>query len=140
MNVLVITIKDGGSLTVINDGIEGNPGIVRAVSPSYGLNMDIQDGSLVLDNGVLRDVACDTTTMGCLNIGNGATLTMMDSGTIYGSAATSDEMATVKIDGGTVNIDGSSIINNGQTGTALWVQNSGGTINDITVKNAAVGI
>jgi len=50
---------------------------------------------------------------------------MMDSGTVYGSAATSDEMATVKIDGGTVNIDSSSIINNGQTGTALWVQNSG---------------
>ena len=139
-NAPVITITSGGSLTVTNDGTEATPGTIRAVSPTYGLNLDIQDGSLVLDNGILRDVACDTTTMGCLNINNGATLIMMDSGTIYGSSATSDEMATVKVDGGSVNIDGSSIINDGQTGTALWVQNSGGTITDITVKNAAVGI
>mgnify|MGYP000013462230 CR=1 FL=1 len=139
-NAPVITIKDGGSITLTDDGTSTVPAVMRAVSPTYGMNIDIQDGTLALDHGILRDVACDTTTMGCLNIGNGATLTMMDSGTIYGSSATSDEMATVKVDGGTVNIAGSSIINDGQTGTALWVQNTGGTINDITVKNAAVGI
>jgi hypothetical protein len=49
-------------------------------------------------------------------------------------------MATVKVDGGTVNIADSSIINTGQTGTALWVEASGGTIENVIVKNAAVGI
>ena len=142
-NSPVITVTNGGSITVTNDGTKGDPGVIRAVSPTYGLNLDLQNGELKLDNGILRDVACDTTTMGCLNIGSGATLTMLDSGTIYGAAATADDMATVKVNGGSVNIDGSSIINNGQTGTALWLQNVGGTaatITDITVKNAAVGI
>jgi hypothetical protein len=139
-NAPVITITNGGSITVTNDGTKGDPGIIRAVTPANGLNLDIQSGSLILDNGILRDLACDTSTMGCLNIGPGATLTMSDSGTIYGSTATNDEMATVKVNGGSVDIDGSSIINTGQTGTAIWMQNTDGTINDITVKNAAVGI
>ena len=50
------------------------------------------------------------------------------------------EMATVKIQGGSANIDSSSIINTGQTGTAIWIENSGASLTDIIVKNAAVGI
>ena len=49
-------------------------------------------------------------------------------------------MATVKVNGGTINIADSSIINTGQTGTALWVEAAGGSIDNIVVKNAAVGI
>ena len=79
-NSPVITVTNGGSITVTNDGTKGAPGVIRAVSPAYGLNIDLQNGELKLDNGILRDVACDTTTMGCLNIGSGATLTMLDSG------------------------------------------------------------
>ena len=70
----------------------------------------------------------------------GATLNMMDGATILGSTATADEMATVKIDGGSADIDSSSIINTGQTGTAIHIENSGATLTDIIVKNAAVGI
>ena len=136
----VITIKDGGSLTANDDGTSGNPAAIRAVSSAYGLHLDIQDGTFELDHAVLRDVAQDATEKGALIIGNGATFNMMDSATVYGSSASSDDMATVKIDGGQVSIDASSIINIGQTGTALWVESSGGNINDIIVKNAAVGI
>ncbi|MFZ8906721.1 MAG: Ig-like domain-containing protein, partial [Poseidonia sp.] len=137
----VITIKDTGFLTANNDGTSGNPAAIRAVSSTYGLHLDIQNGgTLTLDHANLRDVAWDATTESALYIGNGATLNMMDSATIYGSSASADEMATVKIQGGSANIDSSSIINTGQTGTAIWIENSGASLTDIIVKNAAVGI
>ncbi|MEG3600860.1 MAG: hypothetical protein VX356_01310, partial [Candidatus Thermoplasmatota archaeon] len=137
----VITIKDSGFLTANNDGTSGSPAAIRAVSSTYGLHLDIQNGgTLTLDHANLRDVAWDTTTESALYIGNGATLNMMDSATIFGSSASADEMATVKIQGGSANIDSSSIINTGQTGTAIWIENSGASLTDIIVKNAAVGI
>jgi hypothetical protein len=137
----VITIKDTGFLTANNDGTSGNPAAIRAVSSTYGLHLDIQNGgTLTLDHANLRDVAWDTTTESALYIGNGATLNMMDSANIFGSTANADEMATVKIQGGSANIQASSITNTGQTGTAIWIENSGATLTDIIVKNAAVGI
>ena len=137
----VITIKDTGFLTANNDGTSGNPASIRAVSSTYGLHMDIQNGgTLTLDNANMRDIAWDTTTESALYIGNGATLNMMDAATIFGSSASADEMSTVKIQGGSASIDSSSIINTGQTGTAIWIENSGATLSDIIVKNAAIGI
>ena len=137
----VITIKDTGFLTANNDGTSGNPAAIRAVSSTYGLHLDIQNGgTLTLDHANLRDVAWDATTESGLYIGMGATLNMMDSANIFGSSANADEMATVKIQGGSANIDASSIINTGQTGTAIWIENSGATLTDVIVKNAAVGI
>ncbi|MGB2493452.1 MAG: type IV pilin [Poseidonia sp.] len=137
----VITLKDGGSITANDDGTSGNPAAIRAVSPTYGLHLDIQNGgSLTLDHANMRDIAQDTATDAALLIGNGASLTMLDSATIFGSTASSDDMATVKVDGGSLSISASSIINTGQTGTALWIENAGATVNDVIVKNAAVGI
>ena len=136
----VLTLTNGGILTVTVSPDTGAVGAVRAISSTYGLHLDIVSGSLILDGGILRDVAQDTTTGAALMIGEGATLTMMDGATIFGSSTSSDTMSTVKVNGGTVNIADSSIINNGQTGTALWVEAAGGTINNVIVKNAAVGI
>ena len=136
----VLTLTNGGILTVTVSPDTGAIGAVRAISSSYGLHLDIVSGSLILDGGILRDVAQDSTTGAALMIGEGATLVMMDGATVYGSSTSSDTMATVKVDGGTVNIADSSIINNGQTGTALWVEAAGGSIDNIVVKNAAVGI
>ena len=137
----VITIGPTGFLTANNDGTSGSPAAIRAVSSTYGLHMVIQNGgALTLDNAVLRDLAWDATTKSGLYIGMGATLTMSDSATIFGAAATADDMATVKIQGGSATIDASSIVNSGQTGTALWVENAAPTITDIIVRNAAVGI
>ena len=136
----VLTISDGGSLKVTLSPDTGAVGTVRAVSSTYGLHMDIQDGTLEIDGGTVRDVAQDSTTGAALLIGDGATLVMSNSATVFGASASNSEMATVKVDGGTANIADSSIINTGQTGTALWVEASGGTIENIIVKNAAVGI
>ena len=136
----VLTLSNGGSVVVTVSPDTGAVGAIRAFSSSYGLNLDIVSGSLILDGGTLRDVAQDSTSGAALMIGSGATLAMMNNAVIYGSSASSDSMATVKVDGGTVNIADSSIINNGQTGTALWVEASGGSIDNIIVKNAAVGI
>jgi hypothetical protein len=111
------------------------------INSNYGLHLDIQDGgTLEIDAGIVRDVAQDATTKSAMLIGDGATLTMMNGATIFGASATTADMATVKVDGGTINVDDSSIINTGNTGTALWVEQAGGNINNIIVKNGAVGI
>jgi hypothetical protein len=136
----VLILSNGGSVAVTVSPDTGAVGSIRAFSSSYGLNIDIVSGSLILDGGTLRDVAQDSSTGAALMIGSGATLQMMNNAAIYGSSASSDSMATVKVDGGTVSIADSSIINNGQTGTALWVEAAGGSIDNIIVKNAAVGI
>ena len=137
----VITIKDTGFLTANDDGTSGNPAAIRAVSTSYGLTLDIQNGgTLTLDSANLRDVAWDTSMDAALYIGSGATLNMMNGANIYGSTANADDMATVRINGGSASIDSSSVINTGQTGTAIWVENSAASLSDVIVKNAAVGI
>ena len=134
----VLTLSNGGKLLVGKSSVA--TGSLKAVSSTYPLHIDIQDGVLEVDGGTVRDVAQDSTTGAALYVGDGATLIMKNSGVIYGSTASSDEMATVKIDGGTANIDSSSIINVGNTGTALWVEQSSGSFSNIAVSNAAVGI
>ena len=136
----VLTLTNGGKVVVSVSTDTGAVGAISAVSASYGLNLDIVSGTLELDGGTLRDLAQDSTTDSALLIGSGATLKMMDGATIYGASANSDDMATVKVNGGTVVIEDSSILNTGKTGTALWVESSGGSIDNIVVKNAAVGI
>ena len=50
----VITIKDTGFLTANNDGTS-KPAAIRAVSSTYGLHLDIQNGgTLTLDHANLR--------------------------------------------------------------------------------------
>tara|TARA_B110000444_G_scaffold261492_1_gene314159 strand:- start:19257 stop:32756 length:13500 start_codon:yes stop_codon:yes gene_type:complete len=136
----VLTLSNGGSVEVTVSPDTGAVGAIRAFSSSYGLHMDIVSGSLILDGGILRDVAQDTSTGAALMVGEGATFTMMNSATVYGSSTSSDTMATVKVNGGTINVADSTIINTGQSGTALWVEAAGGSIDNIVVKNAAVGI
>ena len=136
----VLTISDGGSLKVTVSPDTGQVGAVKAISSTYGLHIDIQDGTLNLDGGTLRDVAQDSTTGAALFVGPGATFIMSNSGTVFGATASYADMATVMVNGGTVDIADSSIINTGQTGTALWVEASGGSIENVIVKNAAVGI
>jgi hypothetical protein len=45
-----------GFITANDDGTSGNPASIRAVSSTYGLHLDIQDGTLTLDSATLRDV------------------------------------------------------------------------------------
>ena len=134
----VLTLSNGGKLLVGKSSVA--TGSLQAVSSTYPLHIDVQDGVLEVDGGIVRDLAQDATTGSALYIGAGASLVMKNSGTIYGASANSDEMATVKIDGGSADIDSSSIINVGNTGTALWVEQSSGSFNNVAVSNAAVGI
>jgi len=129
-----------GFITANDEGTSGNPASIRAVSSTYGLHLDIQDGTLTLDSATLRDVAQDATMDAALYIGDGAELVMSNGATIYGASASSDDMATVKVNGGDATITDSSIINNGASGTALWLENTGASADGITVRNAAVGI
>ena len=134
----VLTLSNGGKLLVGKSSVA--TGALKAVSSTYPLTIDIQDGTLEIDGGIVRDVAQDATTGSALYVGDGATLIMKNSGTVYGSSASSTEMATVKIDGGSADIASSSIINVANTGTALWVEQAGGSYTNLAVSNAAVGI
>ena len=137
----VISMSNGGKLIVTVISSSPTVGTLKAENSNYGLHLDIQDGgTLELDAGIVRDVAQDATTKSAILVGDGATLTLSNGATIFGSSASIDDMATVKVDGGTINVDDSSIINTGNTGTALWVEQAGGNINNIIVKNGAVGI
>jgi len=136
----VINLTDGGSLVVTTSPDTGDVGELSAFDGVYGLHLNIVSGALILDGGILRQVALNSSYDAALFIGEGAELHMLNGGIIYGSSTTSPTTATVKIDGGTVNIADSSIINNLKTGTALWVENSAGSIDNIIVRNAAVGI
>ena len=136
----IITLVGGGMLIASISDDDGSRGAISAISPAYGLNLNIVKGTLDLDGGSLSNVAQDATTGAALLIGPDATLLMSNNAIVYGSSATADDMATVKVNGGSVSIADSSIINNGKTGTALWMQNTVGSVSNVIVKNAAVGI
>ena len=137
-NSPVLTLSNGGMLYIGESSTAKST--LKAASSTYPLTLDVQDGTLNVDGGIIRDLAQDASTGSALYIGDGATLLMSNSGTIYGASASADDMATVKIDGGSANIDSSSIINTGNTGTALWVEQASGSFSNIAVSNAAVGI
>ena len=137
-NSPVISITNGGKLLVGENPT--SPGALQAVSPSYPMTLLVQDGVLEVSGGVVRDLAQDTTTGAALYIGANAELVLNASGSIYGASTLSDDMATVKVEGGKITVDSGSIINTGVTGTALWIESSGGSLNNIAVSNAAVGI
>ncbi|MEC7112476.1 MAG: hypothetical protein VXW72_02975, partial [Candidatus Thermoplasmatota archaeon] len=102
-NSPVLTLSNGGMLYVGESSTA--KATVKAVSSTYPLTIDVQDGTLNVDGGIIRDLAQDSTTGAALYIGDGATLVMGNSGTIYGASASSDDMATVKVDGGSATID-----------------------------------
>ena len=137
-NTPAITISNGGKLVIGTSTTAA--GSLQAFTSSYPYELDIQDGTLEIDGGSIRDVAQDTATKSAILVAPGATLIVKNSGTIYGSSATSDDMATVKVTGGSASIDSSTIINTANTGTALWVEGASGSYNNIAVSNAAVGI
>ena len=136
----VLTISNGGSLVVNVSSDTGGKGTIKAQSSSYGVRLDVADGTLSVAGGVLKDLHQDSTTMSALYIGSDGALVLSESAEVYGAQASDDDMATVKIDRGSVSISDSTIINTANTGTALWVEGSAASIDNIVVKNGAVGI
>ena len=138
-NSPTLIISNGGSV-VLNTSSTNKIGTIKAVSSSYPMHIDVQSGLLWLDGGVVRDHAQSSTTGAALVIGEGATLKMTNGGAVYGLAASSDEMATVKIDGGSLDGNGGNIFNSGQTGTGIWFENAQTGMSNLGVSGAAVGI
>ena len=94
-NTPAITISNGGKLVIGTSTTAA--GSLQAFTSSYPYELDIQDGTLEIDGGNIRDVAQDAVTKSAILVAPGATLIVKNSGTIYGSSATSDDMATVKV-------------------------------------------
>ena len=139
-NSPVLTISNGGTLLVNVSTDTGGKGTIKAQTSSYGVRLDVADGTLSVAGGVLKDLHQDSSTMSALYIGSDGALVLSESAEIYGATASDDDMATVKVDRGSVSISDSTIINTGNTGTALWIEGSTASVDNIVVKNGAVGI
>ena len=126
-----LTISNGGSLTL--EHIATSTGTLKASSSVYPLDLDIDGGSLTLDGGKIYDVA------GGINLDSG-TMTVGNSAIIYGNTNAAANEATLYVNGGTLDWDDSTIQNAGQTGIGLMVEGSGAAVDNIVVKNAAVGL
>ena len=138
-NSPVLTVSNGGSLVLNVSTDTGAKGTMKAQNSNYGVRVNFAGGALSVEGGVVKDLHQDSTTMSGLYVDDGS-LSLTQDGTIYGATASSDDMATVKVNGGSLTVSDSTIINTGGTGTALWVENAGATIDNIVVKNGAVGI
>ena len=135
-----LILSGGSSVTLTKQVSNSKLGTIRAQSSAYPLHIDIQDGLLWIDEGIVKDVAQSGTTGSALLIGPDATLKMTNGGKIYGLAANSDDMATVEINGGTLEGDNGHIINTGGTGTGIWFENTMSGMANLHVSGAAVGI
>ena len=126
-----LTISTGGSLTF--EAISTSTGTLKASSSTYPLDLDIDGGSLILDGGKIYDVD------GGINLDSG-TMTVGNSAVIYGAANAAATEATLFVNGGTLDWDDSTIQNSGQTGIGIMFETTGAAVDNIVVKNAAVGI
>ncbi len=135
-----LTVSGGSWIKLIVEESSQKIGTIRAQSSSYPLHLDIQNGLLWIDGGIVKDVAQSGTTGSALYIGTDATLKITNGGKIYGLAANSDDMATVEINGGTLEGDGGTIINTGGTGTGIWFENTMSGMANLAITGAAVGI
>ena len=134
----VLTIGTGGVLEFSSTSTD--VGTLQAVSASYPLHLDMDGGTLIIDNGVVRDLAPNGVgTTGGL-VADSGTVTIMNGSTIYGNSGASNNHATILASDGTFDFDDSTIINVGQTGMGLLFAGSYGTADNIVVKNADVGI
>jgi flagellin-like protein len=127
-----LTISSGGSLTFSTTSTD--VGTLKATSSAYPLDLDIAGGTLALDGGKIFDVK------GGIVLDSG-TMIVENSAVIYGNAQAPANVATVYVNGGSLVWDDSTIQNSGQTGIGLMFEDSdAGDINNIVVRNAAVGI
>jgi len=127
-----LTISNGGSLTL--ESTSTDTGTLKASSSTYPLDLDMDGGNLIVNDGVIRDVA------GGINLDSG-TMTVSNGAMIYGNAGAAANEATVYVNGGTLDWDDSTIMNAAQTGIGIMFENSAAaTIDNIVVKNAAVGM
>ena len=113
--------------------ISTSTGTLAASSSTYPLDLDIDGGSLMLDGGIIRDVA------GGINLDSG-TMTVANSAMIYGNTGAAANEATLYVNGGTLDWDDSTIQNSGQTGIGIMFETTGAAVDNIVVKNAAVGM
>jgi len=138
-NSPTLTLGTGGVLKFL----DGNPGTsgpkLRSVMPSYGFDLDFAGGSLIGSNLTIMGIAQDAASGSALLVDEG-TLSLDAESKVYGSSASSDDMATIKVDGGAMVLNDVSVINVQQTGTGVWVENSLPDIDTLTVSGAAVGV
>ncbi|MFL2962365.1 MAG: hypothetical protein ACJZ2K_05225, partial [Candidatus Poseidoniaceae archaeon] len=131
-NSPTLTISSGGSLTLSTTSTD--TGTLKASSSTYPLNLDIAGGTLDVNGGQIFDVS------GGINLDSG-NMIVRNSAMIYGSAQAAANEATVYVNGGTIDWDDSTIQNSGQKGIGLmFEQTAAGEVDNIVVKNAAVGI
>jgi len=139
-NQPTITIKNGGEIIVDEGG--GEVGNIRAVTSNYGWHIDIEEGgTLSVDEGYLRDVYQDSNAGGALLVGAGATVSLTGGAAVYGGQTVSSTMATIKVDGGSLNCNDCSVYNPQQSGVGIWLENTASsTLTNVNVAGANTGL
>jgi len=135
-----ITLKNGATLLLTEGG--GEVGNIRAVSSNYGWNLDIQEGGvLTVDEGYLRDANQNSNAGGALLVGSGATVNLIGGAVVYGAQTVSSSMATIKVDGGTLNCNDCSVYNAQQSGVGIWLENTASSVlTNVNVAGADTGL
>ncbi len=126
-----LTISTGGMLTL--EKIPTSTGALRASSSTYPLDLDMDGGTLNLVGGTMSDID------GGINLDSGV-MKVNESSIIYGNANAGATVATLRVNGGTLDWDDSTIQNNGQTGIGIMFDGTSANVDNIIVKNAAVGM
>ena len=135
-NTPTLSLGSGGTL-LFEDYVHNAPEL-RSVLPSYGFNLDFAGGTLRGSNLTIMGIAQDATSGAALLVDDG-TIHLDEGSKVYGSSTSSDDMATLKVDGGIMILDEVSVYNTQQTGTGVWVEGSLPDIDTLTVTGAAVG-
>ena len=130
----------GGLTLAVNPSDSTAIGTLKAQDSTYPLTLNMTGGVLNVTGGHVRDVKQDSTRGAAIYVPEGSRMILADGGTVFGSSASSADMATVMLAGGSLSGDGGSVRNVAQTGTALWYQGALGTVENIDIRNAAKGI
>ena len=129
-----IAITDGGELRLPGDVLLG------AKNSQYGWDFDVVLGTVTVTRSTIKDVLAEVGCNCGFTIGDGSVLAL-DAATILGAQASSTDVATVSIDGGSMtSIGASKITNTAQTGTALRIESATPVLDQITLEDAAIGL
>ena len=117
----------GGLTLAVNPSDNTAIGTLKAQDSTYPLTLNMTGGVLNVTGGHVRDVKQDSTRGAAIYVPEGSRMILADGGTVFGSSASSADMATVMLAGGSLSGDG------GVSGTSLrleqlWYRGALGTV------------
>ena len=92
----------GGLTLAVNPSDSTATGTLKAQDSTYPLTLNMTGGVLNVTGGHVRDVKQDSTLGAAIYVPEGSRMILADGGTVFGSSASSADMATVMLAGGSL--------------------------------------